>query len=172
MICNIYMGIKGHTWVLRGIKRDRYTGVCECLSKYLIFKYIIITGYLKHLTFHHGSWTHSHPPWSLSRITGKDLDSGKHWYVLTSSLCGVKPNKFAQNENFRCFPEEIRSVPLADLKPGKRGFSFNMQPTKLFYVCLFGLLSLPYFDSVILVQLGLWDHLNLFLLGIRSIESL
>ena len=87
------------------------------------------------------SRSHSDLPWSLSRVTGKDLDPGKHWYVLTSSLCGVKPNKLAQNEIFRRFPEEIRSVPPADLKPAKRGFSFNMQPTKLFVVSSFGLLS-------------------------------
>ena len=80
-------------------------------------------------------------PWSLSRVTGKDHDPGKHWYVLTSSLCGIKPNKLAQNEIFCRFPEKISSVPPADLKPTKRGFSFNMQPTKLFVVSLFGLLS-------------------------------
>ena len=78
-------------------------------------------------------------PWSLSRVTGKNLDPGKHWYVLTSSLCGVKPNVFAKNEIFRRFPEEIRSVAPADLKPAKRGCSFNMQPTKLLVVSSFGL---------------------------------
>ena len=78
-------------------------------------------------------------PWSLSRVTGKNLDPRKHWYVLMSSLCGVKPNVFAQNEIFRRFPEEIRSVAPADLKPAKRGSSFNMQPIKLFVVSSFGL---------------------------------
>ena len=78
-------------------------------------------------------------PWSLSRVTGKNLDPGKHWYVLTSSLCGVKPNVFAKNEIFRRFPEEIRSVAPADLKPAKRGCSFNMQPTKLLVVSSFSL---------------------------------
>ena len=28
-------------------------------------------------------------PWSLSRVTGRDLDPGKHWYVVTKSLCGT-----------------------------------------------------------------------------------
>lgn len=74
------------------------------------------------------------PPWSLSRVTGKNLDPGKHWYVLTSSLCGVKPNVFARNEIFRRFSEEIRSVAPADLKPAKRGCSFSVQPTKLLVV--------------------------------------
>ena len=78
-------------------------------------------------------------PWSLSRVTGKNLDPGKHWYMLNSSLCGVKPNVFAKNEIFRRFPEEIRSVAPADLKPAKRGCSFNMQPTKLLVVSSFGL---------------------------------
>ena len=78
-------------------------------------------------------------PWSLSRVTGKDLDPRKHWYVLTSSLCGVKPNVFAKNEIFRRFPDEIRSVAPADLTPAKRGCSFNMQPIKLFVVSSFGL---------------------------------
>jgi len=77
-------------------------------------------------------------PWSLSRVTGKNLDPGKHWYVLTSSLCGMKPNKFAKNEIFRRFPEEIRSVAPADLKPAKPGCFFTMQPTKLL-VSSFGL---------------------------------
>ena len=78
-------------------------------------------------------------PWSLSRVTGKNLDPRKHWYVLSSSLCGVKPNVFAKNEIFRRFPEEIRSVAPADLKPAKQGCSFNMQPIKLFVVSSFGL---------------------------------
>ena len=78
-------------------------------------------------------------PWSLSRVTGKNLDPRKHWYVLTSNLCGVKPNVFAKNEIFRRFPEEIRSVAPADLKPAKQGCSFNMQPIKLFVASSFGL---------------------------------
>ena len=78
-------------------------------------------------------------PWSLSRVTGKNLNPRKHWYVLTSSLCGVKPNVFAKNEIFQRFPEEIRSVAPADLKPAKQGCSFSMQPIKLFVVSSFGL---------------------------------
>lgn len=80
-------------------------------------------------------------PWSVSRVTGKDLDPEKQWYVLSSSLSDVKPSKFAKMDIFRRFPEEISSVPPADLKPAKRGCSFNMQPTKLFVASSFGLFS-------------------------------
>ncbi|KAL9976875.1 hypothetical protein ACROYT_G014213 [Oculina patagonica] len=78
-------------------------------------------------------------PWSLARVTGKDLDPEKHWYVLSSSLCGVKPGRFAKSDIFKRFPEEICSVQPADLKPTKRGCSFNMQPSKLFVASSFGL---------------------------------
>lgn len=79
-------------------------------------------------------------PWSLSRVTGRDLDPAKHWYVLTKTLCGTRPNAFAKNEIFRRFPEEIRSVPPADLKPATRGCSFHTrQPNNLYVVSTFGL---------------------------------
>lgn len=64
-------------------------------------------------------------PWSISRVTGKDLDPEKHRYVLWTSLCGYKPVMVSKSEFFRQFPEEIRSVVPADLKPAKRGCSFN-----------------------------------------------
>lgn len=79
-------------------------------------------------------------PWSLSRVTGCNLDPGKHWYVVTQSLCGVRLNAFANYDIFRRFPDEIRSVPPADLKPTCKGCSFNTrQPNNLYVVSLFGL---------------------------------
>ena len=79
-------------------------------------------------------------PWSLSRVTGHNLDPGKHWYVLTKSLCGIRPNAFAKNEIFRRFPDEIRSVPPADLMPASRGCSFHTrQPNNLYVASTFGL---------------------------------
>ena len=79
-------------------------------------------------------------PWSFSRVTGRDLDPAKHWYVLTKNLCGTRPNAFAKNEIFRRFPREIRSVPPADLKPATRGCSFHTrQPNNLYVVSTFGL---------------------------------
>ena len=97
-------------------------------------------------------------PWSLSRVTGKNPVPGKHWYIFTSSLCGVKPNKFAKNEIFRRFPEEIRSLPPADLKPAKRGCSATCsQPNSLLSLRL--VFSLHYFDSEILPPIGSWDRL-------------
>lgn len=79
-------------------------------------------------------------PWSLSRVTGCNLDPGKHWYVLTQSLCGVRLNAFANYDIFRRFPDEIRSVPSADLKPACKGCSFNTtQPNNLYVVSSFGL---------------------------------
>ena len=42
---------------------------------------------------------------------------------------------------FRRFPEEIRSVPPADIEPAKRSCSFNMQPAKLFVASSFGLFA-------------------------------
>ena len=81
-----------------------------------------------------------HHPWSLSRVTGRNLDPRKHWYVATKSLCGVRPNAFAKNEIFRRFPDEIRSVPPADLKPASRSCAFHTkQPNNLYVVSTFGL---------------------------------
>ena len=40
-------------------------------------------------------------PWLISRVTGKDLDPKKHRHVLSSSLCGVQPNKFAKMDIFQ-----------------------------------------------------------------------
>ena len=31
-----------------------------------------------------------HHSWSLSRVTGRNLDPRKHWYVATKGLCGVR----------------------------------------------------------------------------------
>ena len=79
-------------------------------------------------------------PWSLSRVTGCNLDPTKHWYVVTQSLCGVMPNAFANYDIFRRFPDEICSVPPADLKPTCKGCSFNTrQPNNLYVVSSFGL---------------------------------
>ncbi|XP_078383224.1 uncharacterized protein LOC144665800 [Oculina patagonica] len=87
-----------------------------------------------------GSPSSDHP-WSLARVTGKNLDPENHWYVLSSSLCGVKPGRFAKSDIFKRFSEEICSVQPADLKPAKRGCSFNMQPNKLFVASSFGLFA-------------------------------
>lgn len=78
-------------------------------------------------------------PWSLSRVTGRNLDPRKHWYVATKSLCGIRPNAFAKNEIFRRFPDEIRSVPPADLKPATRVPFNTRQPNNLYVVSTFGL---------------------------------
>ncbi|KAL9970998.1 hypothetical protein ACROYT_G023472 [Oculina patagonica] len=78
-------------------------------------------------------------PWSLSRVTGEMLDPGKHWYVVTKGLCGIQPTKFAKSDIFRRFPDEIRSVAPAKLKPASRDCSFNMQPNNLYVVSSFGL---------------------------------
>lgn len=77
--------------------------------------------------------------WPLTKVIGKSLDPGKHWFVLTKSICGIKPNKFAQNEIFRRFPDEIRSVPPADLKPAVQGCSFSMRQKNLLVASSFGL---------------------------------
>ena len=76
-------------------------------------------------------------PWSLSRVTGRNLDPRKHWYVATKSLCGVRPNAFAKNEIFRRFPDEIRSVPSADLKPAARACSFDTRQPNNFVCCIY-----------------------------------
>ena len=77
--------------------------------------------------------------WPLTRVIGKSLDPGKHWFVLAKGICGIKPNKFAQNEIFRRFPDEIRSVPPADLKPAIQGCSFSMRQKNLLVASSFGL---------------------------------
>ena len=76
----------------------------------------------------------------LCRVEGSNLDPKKHWYVLTVSLCGLRPNAFAKSEIFRRFPDELRSVPPAGLKPAKNGCSFNTrQPGNSYVVSSFGL---------------------------------
>lgn len=52
-----------------------------------------------------------------SRVTGRDLDSGKHCYVVAKSLYRTRPNAFAKDKIFRRFPDKICSVLPADLKP-------------------------------------------------------
>ena len=61
--------------------------------------------------------------WSPSRVTGRNLDPRKHWHVAAKGLCGVRLNAFANNEIVRRFPDKIRSVPPADLKPATRACS-------------------------------------------------
>ena len=74
----------------------------------------------------------------LCRVEGSNLDPKKHWYVLTESLCGLRPNAFAKSEIFRRFPDEIRSVPPAGLKPAKNGCSFDTrQPGNSYVVSSF-----------------------------------
>ena len=80
-----------------------------------------------------------YPPWSLSRVTGPTLDPGKHWYVLTKSLCGLRPKEFAASEIFSHYQDEIQSVAPKDLKPAARGCDFNRQPPHLYVVSSFGL---------------------------------
>ena len=80
-----------------------------------------------------------YPPWSLSRVTGPTLDPGKHWYVLTKSLCGLRPKEFAASEIFRHYQDEIQSVAPKDLKPAARGCDFDRQPPYLYVVSSFGL---------------------------------
>ena len=97
----------------------------------------------------HYAWLHhdadllhwsAHHPWSLSRVLGRALDPRKHCYVATKRLCGVRLNAFRKNEIFRRFPDEIRSVPPADLKPVNRACSFpTRQPDNLYVVSTFGL---------------------------------
>lgn len=62
-----------------------------------------------------------YPPWSLLRVTGHTLDPGKHWYVLTKTLCGLRPKEIAASEMFRHYEDEIQSVAPKDLKPATRG---------------------------------------------------
>ena len=61
-------------------------------------------------------------PWSLSRVTGRNLDPGKYWYVLTNACEGSGQNAFAKNGIF--------------LKPATRVLLF--QPKNV-YVATFGL---------------------------------
>ena len=70
----------------------------------------------------------------LCRVKGSNLDPKKLWYVLTESLCGIRPNAFAKSEISRQFPNEIWSVPPAGLKPAKNGCSFNTRQSGNSYV--------------------------------------
>ncbi|RMX35762.1 hypothetical protein pdam_00025352, partial [Pocillopora damicornis] len=76
----------------------------------------------------------------LCRVKGSNLDPKKLWYVLTESLCGIRPNAFAKSEISCQFPNEIWSVPPAGLKPAKNGCLFNTrQPGNSYVVSSFGL---------------------------------
>lgn len=130
-------------------------------------------------------------PWSLSRVTGCNLDPAKHWYVVTQSLCGVRPNAFANYDIFRRFPDEIRSVPPADLKPACKGSSFNTrQPNNLYVVSSFGLCAallrqpklrangfvysqkiIPVVDAVNRIALDCEPPNNLCSLGGKTVQS-
>lgn len=88
---------------------------------------------------HHGSGHRSISLLGISRVVGHTLDPGKHWYVLTKRLCGVRPKEFATSEIFRLFRNEIQSVAPKDLKPATRGCDFNRQPSHLYVVSSFGL---------------------------------
>ena len=90
-------------------------------------------------------------PWSLSRVSERTLDPGKHCYVATKRLCGVRLNAFGKNEIFGRFPDEIRSVPPADLKPVNRACSFpTRQPNNLYVVSTFGLCAALLRPSIVL----------------------
>ena len=54
-----------------------------------------------------------HHTWSLLRVTGENLDPGKHRFVVTKDLCGIRPYAFANIKFFRRFPDEIQCVPPA-----------------------------------------------------------
>ena len=102
----------------------------------------------------------------LCRVKGSNLDPKKLWYVLTESLCGIRPNAFAKSEISRQFPNEIWSVPPAGLKPAKNGCSFNTrqsgnQATRMLFLRL---VSVPdYLDRENFQHMDLCDLKTLFL---------
>ena len=100
----------------------------------------------------------------LCRVEGSNLDPRKHWYVLTESLCGIRPNAFAKSEIFRRFPDEIRSVPPAGpLSPPKMAVHSTPgnQATRILFLRL---VSVPdYLDRDNLQHMDLRDLKTLFL---------
>ena len=68
------------------------------------------------------------------RVTGENLDPGKHWFVVTQGLFGMRPNAFAKIEFFRRFPEEISGLPHEIAR------SIDW-PSNLYVVSSFGLIA-------------------------------
>lgn len=46
----------------------------------------------------------------LQRVFGSSLNRGKHWYALSSNLCGCKLSRFSKGKFFELFPSEIVRV--------------------------------------------------------------
>ena len=80
---------------------------------------------------------------SRTRTTSMDRLHGRRKALVCAyeyhKLRGIRPNSFAKNEIFCRFPDEIRSVPPADLKPATQGCLPNTQPNNLYVVSSFGL---------------------------------
>ena len=99
----------------------------------------------------------------LCRVKGSNLDPKKHWYVLTESLCGIRPNAYAKSEIFRRFPDEIRSVPPAGLKPAEMAVHSTPgnQETRMLFLRV---VSVPdYLDRENFQHMDLCDLKTLFL---------
>ena len=77
--------------------------------------------------------------WELCRVTSPALDTKKHWYVLTKSLCGSRPKDFAKNEIFCRFPSEIQLVETRELKPATSNCSYSKNTRSLYVATSFGL---------------------------------
>ena len=50
------------------------------------------------------------------QVISENLADDKKWYVLNTSLCGIPPRKFCQNELFNLFKDEVRCLPARELQ--------------------------------------------------------
>lgn len=48
-------------------------------------------------------------------VFSKHLDTKRHWFVLDSSVCESQPLKFYQNELFKLFQDEVKSLHMNEL---------------------------------------------------------
>lgn len=67
------------------------------------------------------------------------LDSNKPWYALTSSICGVKPARFAKQNIYQVYKDEVKCVQLSSLT-GKNGGQVPQE--------VFGLVKQPFISEV------------------------
>ena len=81
--------------------------------------------------------------WPLTKVIGKSLDPGKHWFVLTKDICGIKPNKFTQNVDFQ--------TKYGPCREQTSSLSYKVVPSaygrKIFLWCHRLVSVLDYFDS-------------------------
>ena len=85
----------------------------------------------------------------LQRVFGSSLNRGKHWYALSSNLCGCKLSRFSKGKFFELFPSEIVRVKSNELwrENGERvplewfSIKWSNGEDRVYVATLFGILG-------------------------------